>query len=198
MNEEHPMNEFLDNAEFAIGVVEAVNGNSATCALDGYIINLLRDHEDPSIARCGAPGSILRMNVEDQSLLANLREIELNAHDELLLTASIDFLGAGDTSAEGISHFRRGITQYPRPGDKVYGVRSSLLADVFSTGDRPNIKVGTIYPTADTKASLLIDPMLGMHFAILGSTGTGKSTTAALILHQLIESSPHAHIGHDL
>lgn len=194
MHEEQPMNEFLDNAEFAIGVVEAVNGNSATCALDGYIINLLRDHEDPSIARCGAPGSILRMNVKDQSLLANLREIELNAHDELLLTASIDFLGAGDSTADGIKHFRRGITQYPRPGDKVYGVRSSLLADAFSTGDRPNIKVGTIYPTAETRASLLIDPMLGMHFAILGSTGTGKSTTAALILHQLIESSPHAHI----
>lgn len=185
---------FFDNDHFAIGIVKAVNGNSAVCDLDGHIINLLKEHEDASIARCGAPGSILRINVEGKCLLANLREIRLNASDELLLTATIDFLGEGEIQNGSVTRFRRGIQRYPRPGDKVFGVPAENLAEAFSSSDRPHIDIGTIYPTMDTRASLLIDPMLSMHFAVLGSTGTGKSTTTALILHNLIRHSPDAHI----
>jgi hypothetical protein len=152
------------------------------------------EHEDESVARCGTPGSILRINVDGRCLLANLREIKLNAHDELLLTAIIDFLGEGEIDGESISSFHRGIQRYPRPGDKVYGVPGKVLAEAFSSSDRPHIDIGTIYPTSGSRASLLIDPMLSMHFAILGSTGTGKSTTTALILHNLIRHSPDAHI----
>jgi hypothetical protein len=36
--------------------------------------------------------------------------------------------------------------------------------------------------------------MLGKHFALLGSTGTGKSTSAALILHRICEAAPEGHI----
>ena len=36
--------------------------------------------------------------------------------------------------------------------------------------------------------------MLGKHFALLGSTGTGKSTSAALILHRICEAAPDGHI----
>jgi ABC-type multidrug transport system ATPase subunit len=36
--------------------------------------------------------------------------------------------------------------------------------------------------------------MLGKHFALLGSTGTGKSTSAALILHKICELAPQGHI----
>ena len=87
---------FFDSSQFAIGIVKAVSGNSAVCELDVHIINLLKEHEDASIARCGAPGSILSIEVEGKCLLANLREIGLNVADELLLTATIDFLGEGD------------------------------------------------------------------------------------------------------
>jgi len=36
--------------------------------------------------------------------------------------------------------------------------------------------------------------LLGKHFALLGSTGTGKSTAAALILHRICELAPQGHI----
>jgi len=36
--------------------------------------------------------------------------------------------------------------------------------------------------------------MLGKHFALLGSTGTGKSTAAALILHRICDMAPEGHI----
>jgi DNA helicase HerA-like ATPase len=36
--------------------------------------------------------------------------------------------------------------------------------------------------------------MLSKHFAVLGSTGTGKSTSVALILHRISQLSPEGHI----
>ena len=185
---------FFDHAEFAIGIIQAINGNSAVCHLDGHIINMLREHPDASVSKCGTPGCIIRVKVDDLCLLANLRETKLNTFDELLLTATIDFLGEGEESEDGVLQFKRGITQYPRPGDRVYATPSQILTEAFSPDEKPHIEVGTVFPTSETRASVLIDPMLSMHFAILGSTGTGKSTTAALILHSIIKQSPDGHI----
>ena len=39
-----------------------------------------------------------------------------------------------------------------------------------------------------------VDELLGKHFAILGTTGTGKSCTTALILRSILEKNPAAHI----
>ena len=39
-----------------------------------------------------------------------------------------------------------------------------------------------------------VDDLLGKHFAILGTTGTGKSCTTALILRSILEKNPAAHI----
>ena len=36
--------------------------------------------------------------------------------------------------------------------------------------------------------------MLGKHFAVLGSTGTGKSTSVAPIFHRISQLSPEGHI----
>ena len=39
-----------------------------------------------------------------------------------------------------------------------------------------------------------IDELLGKHFAVLGTTGTGKSCSVALILRRILEKNPQAHI----
>ena len=39
-----------------------------------------------------------------------------------------------------------------------------------------------------------VDELLGKHFAILGTTGTGKSCTTALILRSILQKNPGAHI----
>jgi len=65
---------------------------------------------------------------------------------------------------------------------------------VFAADDRAHIEIGTVYPTDDIRGALYIDAMLSKHFAVLGSTGTGKSTAVALILHRISELSPEGHI----
>ena len=39
-----------------------------------------------------------------------------------------------------------------------------------------------------------IDELLGKHFAVLGTTGTGKSCSVALILRRILEKNPKAHV----
>jgi DNA helicase HerA-like ATPase len=73
-------------------------------------------------------------------------------------------------------------------------VTTDDLRSVFAADDRAHIEIGTVYPTDDIRGALYIDAMLSKHFAVLGSTGTGKSTAVALILHRISELSPEGHI----
>jgi hypothetical protein len=76
----------------------------------------------------------------------------------------------------------------------VLPVTTADLHAIFAASDEPHIEIGTVYPTDDIRGALYVDPMLSKHFAILGSTGTGKSTSVALILHRISQLSPEGHI----
>jgi uncharacterized protein len=82
------------------------------------------------------------------------------------------------------------VTRYPIPGALIYPATSNDLRQIYASDGRSIIQVGTVFPTKDIRAGLYVDAMLGKHFALLGSTGTGKSTSAALILHRICEHAP--------
>ncbi len=86
------------------------------------------------------------------------------------------------------------MTRYPVPGNRIFPSDSQDLKQMFAADSRAHIQIGTVYPTRDVRAALYIDAMLGKHFALLGSTGTGKSTSTALILHRICELAPNGHI----
>ena len=86
------------------------------------------------------------------------------------------------------------MTRYPVPGAKIYPATTEDLKQVYASDGRSAITIGKVYPTKDIRAGLYVDAMLGKHFALLGSTGTGKSTSAALILHRICEAAPEGHI----
>ncbi|MEL6871411.1 MAG: DUF87 domain-containing protein, partial [Pseudomonadota bacterium] len=57
-----------------------------------------------------------------------------------------------------------------------------------------SVRVGGIRQDATIPAMVRVDDLLGKHFAILGTTGTGKSCTTALILRSILNENPNAHI----
>jgi len=133
------------------------------------------------------------MAVGKSWLIANVRT--LRAAENGMVIANVDFLGEGDRDANGrLSQFRRGVTRFPIPGCEVHAVTTEDLRSVFAAEDKAHIEVGTVYPTDDIRGALYVDPMLSKHFAVLGSTGTGKSTSVALILHRISQLSPEGHI----
>src|SRR5690348_4062408 len=177
----------------AIGGVVEIAGSGSQIRMDGAALTALQTHSDPSVAMSGQVGSQVKMVQGNNWLIANVRTLRAGDNGELI--ANVDFLGEGSKDSNGtLSSFRRGVTRYPIPGSEVYPVTTDDLRAVFAASDEPHVEVGTVYPTDDIRGALYVDPMLSKHFAILGSTGTGKSTSVALILHRISQLSPEGHI----
>ncbi len=184
------------NALEPLGMVIEIAGSGSRIALDLGRLEECAADADPSVALAGQVGSQIKIRVGNTWLLASVRT---QRSDETIpggIVAAIDFLGEGDEEklTGKIYHFRRGVTRYPIPGALIYPATSADLRQIYASDGRTAITVGTVYPTKDIRAGLYIDAMLGKHFALLGSTGTGKSTSAALILHKICEAAPEGHI----
>ncbi|MFN3620310.1 ATP-binding protein [Sphingorhabdus sp.] len=179
-----------------IGFVMEIAGSGSQVTLDSAILSSLTSHADASIAMSGQVGSQIKIRVGSTWLLASIRTQKLHERDHGVIMAQVDFLGEGDEEklTGKIYNFRRGVTRYPVPGSEVYAVSSSDLKQVYATDARANVEIGTVFPTKDIRGALYVDAMLGKHFALLGSTGTGKSTSAALILHRICDIAPEGHI----
>ncbi|MGJ3647584.1 ATP-binding protein [Sphingomonas sp. GlSt437] len=179
-----------------IGVVLDVSGASSQILLDANALAQLASSTDPAIAAAGQMGGQVKVRVGATWLLANIRSLRLSDTHRDELIATIDFLGEGDEErlTGKLYRFRRGVTRYPTPGAGVFPVSSADLKQVYAADDRAYIEIGAVYPTTDIRAALYVDALLGKHFALLGSTGTGKSTSAALILHRICELAPQGHV----
>ncbi len=194
--DEGPLDEGQGVAGAQIGEVIEISGSSSQVRFDAAAMARLSDANDPCLAMGGQVGSQIKVKVGSSWLMANVRTLRVDPGDDGTIIGYIDFLGEGDEErlTGRIYNFRRGVTRYPTPGAQVYPVGSNDMRQMYAAEDRPNIEVGTVYPTRDIRAALFIDAMLGKHFALLGSTGTGKSTSAALILHRICEMAPQGHI----
>ena len=179
----------------SMGMIFQIAGSSSKVLIDAQRLGILGQDADPCVAMAGQVGSQVKMRVGGCWLIASVRTMALDQATHSVI-ADIDFLGEGDEeSATGrIHHFRRGVTRYPTPGTDIFPVSSADMQQIYAADDRANVEIGTVYPTSDTRAALYVDSMLGKHFALLGSTGTGKSTSAALILHRICDLSPQGHI----
>jgi hypothetical protein len=176
-----------------IGLVVDIAGSGSQIRMDAAAMMALQANPDPSVAMSGQVGSQVKMVVGTSWLIANVRT--LRSGDDGHVMAQVDFLGEATKGANGkLTSFRRGVTRYPIPGCEVLPVTTDDLRSVFAASDEPNIEIGTVYPTEDIRGALYVDPMLSKHFAVLGSTGTGKSTSVALILHRISQLSPEGHI----
>ena len=179
-----------------IGEVIEISGSSSQVRFNAVCLTRQSTSDDPSLANAGQVGSQIKVRMGSTWLIANVRSLRIDPAHENAVLGFIDFLGEGDEErlTGKIYNFRRGITRYPTPGSKVFPVSGQDMRQMYAADDRAFIEIGTVYPTKDIRGALYVDAMLGKHFALLGSTGTGKSTAAALILHRICELAPQGHI----
>ena len=175
-----------------LGRIERVSGSDAEVRLNPQLLELMSRDADSTVAMAGEIGSMLRMLVAGRCIIASIHTLGSEGGE---ITARISFLGEGIVDGGGhVAEFRRGVTRYPLPGTPVHAVSDADTTAIFSAGNAPHIEIGIVHPTNSTRAALLVDAMLGKHFALLGSTGTGKSTATALILHRICQMAPAGHI----
>jgi DNA helicase HerA-like ATPase len=179
----------------AIGAVFEIAGSSSQVLLDLGELDALAGSDDAALANAGQVGAQVKIRVGPSWLIDSIRTARLDPSGSRV-AAAIDFLGEGDEEklTGKLYRFRRGVTRYPTPGAEVFPVTTADLRQIYAAEDRPHIEIGTVYPTRDIRAALYVDALLGKHFALLGSTGTGKSTSVALILHRICEMAPQGHV----
>ncbi len=143
--------------------------------------------QNEALAASSRIGQIIKTPVEDAWIFATIRSMEADQDNNVVLVVEYNGQSQG-------GKFARGVTEYPFPGASVYQATLANLSEVFAPQRSESIRIGTVVPTENIAASLLIEPFLSKHFAILGSTGTGKSCTVALTLHRIVKQLPNAHV----
>jgi DNA helicase HerA-like ATPase len=101
--------------------------------------------------------------------------------------ASIDLLGE-ILSDNGTRRFRRGVTCYPAIGDAVDLLPAGDLRILYQVSSANMAPVGALYQDPDTPACIKVEDLLTKHFAVLGTTGVGKSSGVAVILDQVMRA----------
>ncbi|MDE2404092.1 MAG: DUF87 domain-containing protein [Sphingomonadales bacterium] len=179
-----------------LGVILEIGGSDSRVAFDRQRLEECANSDNQQVRLAGQVGSLVKLRIGHSWLIASVRNQRQDPRSPDVILANIDFLGEGDIErlTGRVHKFRRGVTNYPMPGTFVFPCVDSDLREVFAGDRRNSIEVGTVYPTRDVRASIAIDPFLGKHFALLGSTGTGKSTTLSLILHRICEAAPQGHV----
>jgi DNA helicase HerA-like ATPase len=102
----------------------------------------------------------------------------------------IDLLGEIVTEKSGAKHFQNGIRAYPKIGNAIVSVSDADLEIIYGLSHPHSVKIGVLQQNAAVAATVNVDEMVRKHFAIVGSTGSGKSTGTALVLRKAMEVRP--------
>lgn len=192
--QDHPRHDH----DLRIGEVETSSQVSTYIQLDRSALAPLQDSPDEVLALSGAIGGQVKIRSGKRLLIGNVRALvtdRFDGSDVPALRAEIELLGEGVAAPSGqLQAFRRGLSRHPSPGDSVYPVTVAELSAMFSHMSSAGLEIGHVYPTSSVRAMLDSNALLSRHFALLGSTGCGKSSATALLLHRLIDQAPHGHI----
>src|SRR5262249_34507650 len=115
------------------------------------------------------------------------------ADTNYIAVASVDLLGE-ILNATDKAKFQRGVTHYPTIGDAVELISSQELRTIYAPSGSDQIDVGTLQQDRSVTAYVDIEEMLSKHFAVLGSTGVGKSTGVSLLLNEILKARPNLRI----
>ncbi len=88
----------------------------------------------------------------------------------------------------GKDKFSSGISSYPQMGCVAHRIRSSDLVVIYENSGDSVVKIGELTQDAAIDAKIDIDKLLSRHFAVVGTTGVGKSTSVTLIMRKIIQT----------
>ncbi|CAN5141806.1 DUF87 domain-containing protein [soil metagenome] len=177
-----------------IGRIVAVTGAHAIILLDSGDGRNPKERTSPEI------GTLLKVDTEPSLALALVSALSSpmptnSQNEEELRIVEVEFIGELPKDEYGRPKlFRRGISSYPCLGNVVFRATQEELAKAYACDTDASIRIGHIQQDKSIPAMVKIDELLGKHFAVLGTTGTGKSCAVALILRRILEKNPQAHI----
>ncbi|CAG36648.1 ATP-binding protein [Desulfotalea psychrophila] len=202
---------FQVRQELKIGKIIEVSGNNLRIEIDDSLNELIRI-VDGQVYPVGQMGSIIKVHFGRKLLFAFVRSLKMrseliaddnnqpiNAADDARILEA-DLFGQGTWSASNLRlEFSRGVETYPLPLQCAYTCLNDELEAVYKAAESnaqdeaisPMVPIGKYIGGNNAVCRANIDKLFGHHFAILGSTGSGKSATVASILHSVLDHRPN-------
>lgn len=171
-----------------LGKVESTSGSAVRVALDPKTLSGLV-YIDGQAHRVGQVGSFVRIPQGFSSLFGIVIQAgssgEVNSDEDPRSDhrwLSVEVVGEGKTNEP----FSRGVYRYPTIGDEVHLVTEADLAVVYGAEtSRNHIEIGVLSSASSIPARVEINKLITRHCAVVGATGSGKSTTVAGLLHRI-------------
>ena len=90
--------------------------------------------------------------------------------------------------------FKRGVTSYPYLGAVAHRIRAADLEAVYRIGHGKPVEIGRLSQDTSIAASVNINDMLSRHFAVVGTTGVGKSSAVSILLRSAVSVKPNLRV----
>ncbi len=180
-----PVRELAQSAGEALGRVLSVTGSKAGIGL------LLPGGSVPDDARATVAKFVMIRSgravlvgiITDVSLQVSAAAREQGYQ----ATALIDLMGEVRVDEGGTARFTRGVTRYPAIGDTASLITTRELQLIYNVSGGKLINIGNLQQDGQIVANVDVDEMLSKHFAVLGTSGVGKSSGIVIILQQVLE-----------
>ncbi len=182
------------HADDSIGTVVSVSGSQ--------VVALLEAHQPGAASHRGSPqlGALVKFHLSTTEVFGVVSAVSVpvpaqDVGERELRVMEVDLLGEAAGNADGTyGAFERGVSSFPSLGDPVLEATPEDLNRVYTQSSGATVRIGTVHQDRSIPAHIATDEMLGKHFAILGTTGSGKSCAAALMLHAILDKHPNAHV----
>ncbi|WP_099864685.1 ATP-binding protein [Pararhizobium haloflavum] len=174
--------------ERLLGRVVACSGSRATiCAL--------AEQGDVALAELWSVGRLISIKVGENRVVALVYSMGTQGQDwqdanDTVMHFEVELVGEIKNGADNKPVFSSGISQYPHLGAIAHRIRTADLSAIYDTGRDENAVIGKLTQDDTMDARIHIPSLLTRHFAVVGTTGVGKSTAVSLILKKAIASSP--------
>jgi len=189
----HSTEQTAPASDVSIGRIVSVTGAKAIVLLDS-------DRRAGDTSSRPDMGTLLAIETDETVVLAIVSALSVpvpaqrEGENEIRI-AELGLVGELRHGSDGaLMHFNRGVSIYPGLGDRVRVASKMELHQAFCGDIERSVRVGSLRQDSSIPAMVRVDDLLGKHFAVLGTTGTGKSCTTALLLRSILEKNPQAHI----
>ena len=175
-----------------LGRVVACNGSRATIAA-------VAEDGGTDLTELWSVGRLISISVGKNRVVALAYSMQTEGKDwgegaDNQFLIEVELLGEVFVQEDGKEVFSTGISRYPYLGAIAHRIRAADLLRIYDTRLGDTAVVGKLTQDETIDATIHIPSMLSKHFAVVGSTGVGKSTAVSLLLRKAIESDPKLRI----
>ena len=171
-------------------------GNVVQCDGARAVLSAFADDDPDNVEGRWTVGKLISINMGPIRTVGLVYEINRSERSWVkdqpnAIEVGIELVGEVRDGAAGAKPiFDRGITEYPYIGAIAHRIRARDLQAVYDLGGRNSITIGSLSQDVSIDANIAIDDTLNRHFAIVGTTGVGKSTAVSLLLRKSIAARP--------